>query len=168
MAPAEVDRFVVLLRHGIAEDPGPGQSDADRSLTSEGHANMKQIARGLAEALPRADRIVSSPLLRAVQTAQWVSKGYRSRAKAETSDALAPGSSPDAFLELLSTLPARRVIFVGHEPVLTNALRALTHATIDNLGLQPGGAYGVRIAADGRAGLEWMLPPRLLLKLVES
>ena len=42
------DRFVVLLRHGIAEEKSEGKTDSDRSLTSEGHARMKQIAKGLA------------------------------------------------------------------------------------------------------------------------
>jgi len=39
--------------------------DEDRSLTAEGHARMKQIARGLEQALPKANAIYSSPLLRA-------------------------------------------------------------------------------------------------------
>ena len=74
------ERFIVLLRHGIAEDATPDKKDEDRGLTSEGHARMKQIARGLERALPKVQAIYSSPLLRAVQTALWVSKAYRSRA----------------------------------------------------------------------------------------
>ncbi|HVR40817.1 MAG TPA: phosphoglycerate mutase family protein, partial [Thermoanaerobaculia bacterium] len=84
------DRFIVLLRHGIAEDATKDKPDAERGLTSEGHGRMKQIAKGLERAFPRAQTIYSSPLVRAVQTSLWVSKGYRSRIKVLTADALVP------------------------------------------------------------------------------
>ena len=100
-APPE-ERFVILLRHGIAEDPTEGKKDEDRSLTPEGHARMKQIARGLERTLPRAQVIYTSPLLRAMQTALWVSKGYRSRAAIVTTDALAPAASSKDFLALVN------------------------------------------------------------------
>src|SRR5512138_3465370 len=115
----ERDNLIVLLRHGIAEEKTEGKADEDRSLTAEGHARMKQIARGLAIAFPRAQAIYSSPLLRAVQTALWVSKGYRSRIKVATTDAVVPGAGTDEFLNFVKSLNTRRVIVVGHEPNLT-------------------------------------------------
>ena len=157
------ERFIVLLRHGIAEDGGPDKKDEDRALTSEGHARMKQIARGLERALPKAQAIYSSPLLRAVQTALWVSKAYRSRAPVNTTDALALSATPKQFLALVKSIEERRAVIVGHEPVLTAGLRALTG--IGGVELKKGGAYGVRLLPDGTAVLDWVLPPRLLRKL---
>ncbi|HET8774753.1 MAG TPA: phosphoglycerate mutase family protein [Thermoanaerobaculia bacterium] len=157
------ERFIVLLRHGIAEDAGPDKKDEDRGLTAEGHKRMKEIARGLQNALPKATAIYSSPLLRAVQTALWVSKGYRSRANVTTTDALVPSGTAKQFLALVKSIQERRAVIIGHEPVLTAGLHALTG--VEGVELKKGGCYGVRLRPDGTASLEWVLPPRLLRKL---
>lgn len=162
---AATERFFILLRHGIAEDPAPDKKDEDRGLTSEGHTRMKEIARGLERALPKAEVIYSSPLLRAVQTALWVSKGYKSRMNIHTTDALAPGATPKQFLELLDSIAEQRVIFVGHEPTLSANMAALTGLPRTKVELKKGGCYGVRVAPDGKATLEWLLPPRVLRKI---
>jgi phosphohistidine phosphatase len=166
-APSQ-ERFLILLRHGIAEEPTAAKRDEDRSLTAEGHSKMKEISRGLAEALPKTDAIYCSPLLRCVQTALWVSKGYSSKANVTTTDALAPGSTPEQFLQLVATITARRVVIVGHEPNLTRALAAITGiADLRALELKKGACYGVRIGADGQATFEWLLTPRVLRKMGE-
>jgi phosphohistidine phosphatase len=159
------ERFIVLLRHGLAEDATPDKKDEDRGLTAEGHARMKQIARGLEAALPKALAIYSSPLLRAVQTALWVSKAYHSRANVITTDALSPSATPKQFVALVKSIKERRAVIIGHEPVLTQGLGALVG--VDGLELKKGGCYGVRLLPDGSALLEWMLPPRILRKLGE-
>jgi phosphohistidine phosphatase len=164
--PDNPERIIILLRHGIAEDRTPDKKDEDRGLTAEGHARMKQIARGLERALPKAGAIYTSPLLRAVQTALWVSKAYRSRAAVTTTDALAPSASKKDFLALVASIKDRRAILVGHEPTLSDNLRSLVGlGRSGSLELKKGGCYGVRLLADGTAVLEWMLPPRILRKL---
>ncbi|HKR66513.1 MAG TPA: histidine phosphatase family protein [Thermoanaerobaculia bacterium] len=163
---APPDRFIVLLRHGIAEDASPDKKDEDRSLTAEGHARMKQIARGLERVLPKAYAVYSSPLLRAVQTALWVSKAYRSRVAVNTTDALAPSATKKDFAALLEAIQEQRVVLVGHEPNLSDNLRAvLGLGRTQSVELKKGGCYGIRVHADGSAVLEWMLPPRILRKL---
>jgi phosphohistidine phosphatase len=166
-APPVEERFIVLLRHGIAEDPTPGKKDEDRGLTGEGHSRMKEIARGLEHALPKAQVIYSSPLLRAVQTALWVSKGYKSKVNINTTDALAPGATPKQFRDLLDSIEERRVIFVGHEPTLSANMAALVGIERAKVELKKGGCYGVRIAPDGTATLEWLLSPRVLRKMYQ-
>lgn len=162
------ERFVVLLRHGIAEDPRPEKADQERGLTAEGHARMKQAARGLERALPRVQAIFSSPLLRAVQTALWVSKGYRSRVEVNTTDALVPGAPVEGFIELLRSIEARRSVVIGHEPGLSEGLRELVQlGPSSSLELRKGGCFGVRLLPDDSAVLEWILPPRILRKLSE-
>jgi phosphohistidine phosphatase len=161
------ERFIILLRHGLAEDATAETRDEDRSLSAEGHATMKQIARGLERAMPRVDAIYSSPLVRAQQTALWVSKAYRSRVQINTVDALIPGASTDEFRALFASIQEKRSIVVGHEPNLTRNLRALVGIDeTDRIELQKGGCYGVRLD-DGGAVLEWLLPPRILRKLGE-
>ena len=162
------ERFIVLLRHGIAEERSPDKRDEDRGLTAEGHARMKQVARGLEDALPKVQAIYSSPLLRAVQTALWVSKGYRSRVNVTTTEALSPGTPIKQFLEFVAGIDVRRAILIGHEPGLTAGLRALTGLeTKSPLELKKGGCYGVRILPDGSAVVDWILTPRVLRKLGE-
>lgn len=162
-AAAQPERFLVFLRHGIAEEQSAGKKDEDRSLTKEGRARMKQIARGLARALPNALAIYSSPLLRAVQTSLWVSKGYSSKAAVNTTDALAPGATKEQFLALIKAITVNRAILVGHEPGLSKNVATLVGIEVPEL--QKGGCYGVRLLRDGTAQLEWMLPPRILRKL---
>ena len=163
------EKFIVLLRHGIAEDKSADKKDEDRSLTSEGHARMKQIARGLEKVFPRAQAIYSSPLLRAVQTALWVSKGYRSRVKVHSVDELRPEVAYEEFRAFLDSLPEKRVIVVGHEPSLSDHFMKLIGIKgSDKVELKKGGSYGVRLRADGTAVVEWLLSPRVLRKLSEE
>lgn len=162
------DRFIVLLRHGIAEEKTDEKEDEDRSLTSEGHARMKQIARGLERAFPKAQAIYSSPLLRAVQTALWVSKGYRSRIRVNTTDALIPGASTEEFEKFIAGITERRAIIVGHEPNLSENMTELIGLTAQEIELKKGGCYGVRLKAEGGAVLEWLLSPRILRRLAEG
>ncbi len=163
------DRVVVLLRHGIAEERTAGKPDEERALTPEGHARMMKLAGGLERAFPKAQIIYSSPLVRATQTAQWVSKAYRSRVKINQTEALAPGTTPEAFIEFLRSVPERRIIAVGHEPVLTQnavALLGLTNAH-QGLELKKGACYALRLRGERDAVLEWMLSPRILRRLSE-
>lgn len=160
--PEPEERFLVLLRHGIAEEPSAGKKDEDRGLTAEGHARMKEIARGLEHVLPKAEVIYSSPLLRAVQTSLWVSKGYKSRVNIKTTDILAPGAPAKDFVAWVRSTAERRAIIVGHEPTLTAYMAALTGVDGAKLELKKGGCYGVRLLSDGTATLEWLLAPRVL------
>jgi phosphohistidine phosphatase len=163
------DRSVVLLRHGIAEDARAGQADEERALTSEGHARMKQIAKGLERAFPRVQTIYASPLLRAQQTAMWVAKAYRLRAKIETTEVLVPGAGPLALAELLQSHTRGRIVLVGHEPNLSANLLALIRAEgRAAVEFKKGGAACVRLSAAGVGVLQWMMTPRLLAKLAED
>ena len=158
------ERFVVLFRHGIAEPQEASKPDAERSLTKEGNDRMKEIGRGLAELLPKADAIFTSPLVRAVQTALWISKGYGERITVQTTNALVPGASPAELREFLAGTRERRIIFVGHEPNLSTNCVDLTGLS-GRLELKKGGCYGIRIDEEGNASLEWMLPPKVLRRI---
>ena len=151
-------KFLVLLRHGIAEDAKEGQDDLDRQLTDKGRRRMESIAAGLARVFPEAEAIYSSPAIRAMQTAEPVAKAYD--LKIQKSDALAPGSPPR---RLVDEVKFDYAIFVGHEPTLSSLMLELTGLR-GNIELKKGGCYG--IAFDGEdAALEWVLPPRALRRL---
>jgi len=157
------DKFVVLLRHGIAEPHGSRADDDARELTETGHRRMKQIARRLAENFPKAAAIYSSPLIRATQTAHWVAKAYDGRLEVKLAPALVPTAETAEARAFLESLGEARVICVGHESNLSELMLALTSMRADGgIELKKGGCYGVRIAENGAAQLEWMLPPRVL------
>ena len=95
-----------ILRHGIAVEPGtPGYAkDADRPLTPEGERKLRQIAEAM-EALELSfDLILSSPYLRARQTAEIIAEALKARKKLELSDSLTPGGSTKKLVELLNRL----------------------------------------------------------------
>jgi phosphohistidine phosphatase len=157
------EKFIVLLRHGIAEPHGARANDDARILTETGNRRMKQIGRGLAKRFPKAEVIYSSPLIRCVETAEWVEKGYRGSIAVKTYDALKPDAGVDDIRALIDASEARRIICVGHESNLSTAMLSLTKMTSDGpIELKKGGCYGIRISSDGHATLEWMLPPRVL------
>jgi len=157
------EKFIVLLRHGIAEPHGARADDDARILTETGNRRMKQIGRGLEKRFPKAELIYSSPLIRCVETAEWVEKAYGSSITFKTSEALKPDATIDDFHALIDGSEARRIICVGHEPNLSKAMLAVTKMSSDGaIELKKGGCYGIRLFAGGAAQLEWMLPPRVL------
>jgi len=151
-------KFIVLLRHGIAEDKRPDKNDADRELTPEGRKKMKDVARALVDIFPEAEAIWSSPLVRAMQTAEMVAKAYG--VEVQTTDSLEPRASVREFRKFLDSLKVDFAIFTGHEPNMSAIMLDLTGMQGD-VSLKKGGFYGVRIEG-GVSQLEWMVPPRVV------
>ena len=89
-----------FLRHGIAEDQGPGGADAERRLTEEGTGEMRGVARGIRELDLDLDRILSSPLVRAQQTAEALHKGLAPAPQLQTCEELAPGGKAKKLVQL--------------------------------------------------------------------
>src|SRR5216117_2607973 len=91
---------VLVIRHGVAEEPGKGQSceeDWRRQLTDEGREKMRRVAKGLAAVVKRIDVLGSSPLDRALQTAAIVGEVFG--VKAAVAAGLAPGNGPAEVLD---------------------------------------------------------------------
>jgi phosphohistidine phosphatase len=157
-----------ILRHGIAVEPGtPGYAkDADRPLTPEGERKLLQIAEAM-EALDLTfDLILSSPYLRARQTAEIVAEALKARKKLEFSDSLVPGGNTKKLVELLNRLqpPPENVLLVGHEPYLSGLVSLLVsgEATLAVV-MKKGGLCKLATESlkHGRcAALEWLLTPK--------
>src|SRR5205085_1765819 len=89
-----------FLRHGIASESGPeGTGDAGRPLTKEGAAKIKAAAHGLRTLNMRIDALLSSPLVRAHETAQIVARELGP--ELHLANALAPGCDLAALFALL-------------------------------------------------------------------
>ena len=151
-----------FLRHGIAEDAGPaGTGDAGRRLTKEGIAKMRAEARGLRRLGVSIDTLLSSPLVRAHETAEIVAKELG--VELQLADALAPGCDAQRLFDLLGEhRAAERVMVVGHEPDFSAMIGALTGGS--RVQLKKGGLARVdmEVLEPGAATLVWLLPPKVL------
>ena len=119
---------VILVRHGTAEDfeIGSSRPDSDRKLTQEGRNEIKQVAEGLRRFVDDVDVIATSPYIRAVQTAEILSKEFDTDGPREV-DALRSGAGPEVMTEWLATQdPEATVVLVGHEPDFSILLAYLT------------------------------------------
>lgn len=160
-----MEKFVIVLRHGIAEPRGSAPEET-RPLTEEGHRRMREIAEGLRAIFPKAEAIISSPLKRCLQTAERVAKAWPKGLPLVTSDLLRPEADASALRKLIDSTNVGRFILVGHEPNLTEGtLEATKTQTEGDLELKKGGCYGLRVIEEGKVNLEWMLPPRVLRSL---
>jgi len=157
-----------LLRHGIAVDPGtPGiLSDADRPLTAKGEEKLEQIAKGMAALELSFDLILSSPYLRARQTAEIVADAFSARKRIEFTDSLTPGANPKKLIEVLKRRhPAvESVLLCGHEPYLSALISYLVSGDAGLwVVMKKGGLCKLVIESlkPGRCAiLEWLLTPK--------
>jgi len=151
-----------FLRHGIAADVGPdGTGDAGRPLTSEGTTKMKTAARGMRRLGIQPDLLLTSPLVRAHQTAEIVARALD--LELVLADALAPGCTVDRLRELLGQhRDAERVMVVGHEPDFSEMISSLTGGSRISLKKGGLGRVDLEMLSDGDGTLVWLLPPRAL------
>src|SRR6266550_5652169 len=160
---------LLVIRHGSAEDAGPGVEDSARALTKAGRKEMKDVSAGLATLVESVDVIAASPLVRAQQTAEIVARAYDDLS-VQTLEALSPGSDPAAIVEWLRQQSSAEVVaVVGHEPDLgTLVTWLMTEAGNSRIAFSKGGAalleFPSRVAA-GSATLEWLLTRSQLRRL---
>ena len=102
----------MVVRHGPAEDRGPDLPDEARSLTPRGRLRMRRVARALDARGLAVDRLLHSPLLRAVETADTLRRLVRGETE------VCPGLAGTPDEALLAALVGERVAVVGHEPWL--------------------------------------------------
>ena len=157
-----------ILRHGIAVEPGtPGyETDADRPLTPEGERKLRQIADAMRALELSFDLILSSPYLRARQTAEIVAAALGARKRLEMSDALTPSGSIKKLVELLKRREPspESVLLVGHEPYLSELISLLLSGKESfAVVMKKGGLCKLTTESlkPGRcATLQWLLTPK--------
>jgi phosphohistidine phosphatase len=166
------DYELYIMRHGLAVERNVTtvMDDAKRPLTAEGKEKMGEIAAGLLRSGMEVDWVVSSPLVRAVETAKIVADALGSKAPVELCEALGPGGAPETLIAFLAKHPnRRRVLIVGHEPDLGELAALLIGAGRNaNMPFKKGGCCLITFSifppkSPGR--LAWWLPPRVMRKL---
>jgi phosphohistidine phosphatase len=159
-----------LLRHGLAVERGrPGfEDDSTRPLTPKGRRQLRKISSAMKKMDLDFDLILSSPFLRAKQTAEIVATDLKLKRCLKFSNALAPGGDATIlFKQLERTKPApEKLLLVGHEPDLSRLISLLvTGGTQLQLDFKKAGLCKLEVEnlrAGKCATLAWLLTPKLM------
>ncbi len=162
---------VILIRHAKAEnrDPSAWPDDDLRPLTAEGRAAQRAAARAMKKIGIKFGFLVTSPLLRATETADIVAGVYRWPEPPQVAQELGHGYAVDAVVKLLAKFPPdASVTLVGHEPDFSNLAAALISRSGDvSITLKKSGVLGIEFegqAAAGKGTLLFHLKPSHLRK----
>jgi phosphohistidine phosphatase len=157
-----------IVRHGIAidrEDP-KCPPDPERYLTEEGIEKTKQVAKGVASLGVTADLLLSSPYVRATQTAEIFANALEyPKQKIRRTDLLLPGADPSMlFRELAKDKHSSSVFLFGHAPQLDEILAAAFAFKHNITALKKAGVAALKLkrVSPPSAELLWVGTPRLL------
>jgi phosphohistidine phosphatase len=117
-----------VMRHGSAEERSESGADEDRALTLAGRDRVQAVARRLVDSKEEPTHIVTSPLVRAVQTAEivaLVSQLGDRHGTVEVRRGLAPGGDAERLVQKLVSEQRKRVLLAGHEPDLSDLVASL-------------------------------------------
>jgi phosphohistidine phosphatase len=161
--------LIYVVRHGLAAEQGPEfPNDDERPLTDEGMDRFRVQVTGLRELGVSLDRVLTSPLVRAVQTAEILAAGTGCASPLVAVDALRPGGRYDALLAALGRLGEdRSVALVGHMPSIGELAARLIGARAP-LAFKKGAVCCVEadgLPPAGPGQLRWFMPPRALRAL---
>ncbi|MBS1841756.1 MAG: phosphohistidine phosphatase SixA [Acidobacteria bacterium] len=163
--------LLFLVRHGIAidrEDP-KCPAEAERYLTEEGIKKTREVARGVAAIAGKPDLFLSSPYVRAMQTAHLFAAAMKYRKqKIRKTNLLLPGSDVAAFFrELARDKNVESVFCFGHAPHLDEVIAAALGSKRDATSLKKAGAacLELRRVAPPSGTLVWLATPKMLKKL---
>jgi phosphohistidine phosphatase len=168
--------ILYIVRHAIAVARGTlGMNDDDRALTDEGAFKMKQIAAGLCRLGWAPEIILSSPLVRARQTAEILLQAFGKGIELEIFPALAPeGARRELFREIgsLEKKRVKRLMIVGHQPSLGEIAGEIAFGSSKHyIELKKGGVCAIELDSGQGAPkgiLAELLTPLILRRLVNS
>jgi phosphohistidine phosphatase SixA len=155
----KADFELYLLRHADAGDPAAWKGDdALRPLSEKGEKQARAMGRFLARTGFKPDAIVTSPKVRALQTAEIF--GHAVGVAVDGDDRLAGLTGLADLSDVVTAHGGRRVVVVGHDPDFSELAAELTG--VGRLPIKKGAI--VRIDASmplraGRGTLRWLVPP---------
>lgn len=159
-------RTCYVIRHAVAEERGDAWPNDDlRPLSRHGIKRMRRAVQGLAEIGVEVDLVLTSPLVRAVQTAKILADGLPSHPRVIEVPVLAPGHAPQALPPAVKPYSrARAIALVGHEPDL-GALAAWLIGATAPIPFRKGAVCRIDFASwppDPPGTLVWFATPKML------
>jgi len=157
---------IYLIRHGLAEERGDSwPDDAKRPLTDEGISRMRKSMRGLSRLGVTLDVVLTSPLVRARQTAEIVAAGLSPRPSLISAESLAPdGTFAAVVADLEKHVRKGRIALVGHEPGI-GELAARLIGSRHAIEFKKGAVCRIDLATippSGPGDLRWLLTPKIM------
>jgi phosphohistidine phosphatase len=154
-----------VFRHGIAHDGKPGSPDSARELTDEGRRKTASVAKAARRSGADPSLILSSPYVRALQTARIAAEECGYKGEILQTRALVPENNPEAvWNEVREHRGESAILMAGHEPLLSQVVAYLLASP--SLRVEMKKAAMVRIDIDGfrtapHGVLRWMITPAL-------
>lgn len=159
---------IYVVRHGLAidrEDP-KAPPDAERYLTEEGVQKTKRVAAAVAELSGSADVLLSSPYVRAMQTAEIFAEALDyPKQKIRRTDLLLPGTGASLlFKELAKDKQSATVFLFGHAPQLDDVVAAALCSKHPITSLKKAGVALIELkrVSPPSGQLVWLATPKLL------
>jgi phosphohistidine phosphatase len=153
-----------VMRHGPAEESAATGRDADRVLTPSGRDRVRSVAQALVAADEAPAHVVSSPLVRALQTAEIVAAATKLAGRGGTVEiiaALSPGGDAAEFVHQQLAQKKKRVMLVGHEPDLSALIARLVGEPVP-LPMDKAMVVGLVVRTPTDVGLRFVLEPKQL------
>jgi phosphohistidine phosphatase len=154
-----------IFRHGIAEDAQAGRPDAIRALTDEGRKKIAEVVKAARRAGLEPSLIISSPYLRAMQTAEVTVDQLGYKGDVVRTEALVPHGSPETvWKELRDYSGESAILLAGHEPLLSNLVAYLLAAPGLRVGMKKAAMVRIDVESFGpspHGTLRWMITPKL-------
>ena len=163
--------IVYIFRHGAAVNVGQRgvERDADRMLSDEGRKKTAGAARGIAACDCAPERIFSSPLIRARETAEIAARELEMPDDIRVAEQLAPGTDLDRAMAWLGKLSHESIMLVGHLPSLAElASLMISDGPDSDIMLKKASLCRISFAGKVRQGegtLEWLIQPSALRRL---
>jgi phosphohistidine phosphatase len=158
--PGEDTLKLYVMRHGPAEDTAPSGRDFDRALTPSGRSRVETVAEELSKKGEAPRLILTSPLVRAVQTADIVHVICKPQGPVEVRREISPSGDLDGLVREMVAAGARRVMLVGHEPDVSSLVSRLVPSW--TRGMDKAMVIGLRVRDGEAPELRFVLEPKSL------
>jgi phosphohistidine phosphatase len=155
---------IYLIRHAKAEPASYPKKDRDRELTKDGIEILQKSVLLWKNQISKFDYIFSSPFLRAVQTAEIISKSFNCSNEIIAENLLSPGSTTNSIIHLSASFNEEDIAFIGHQPDISNHIFKFVSNSVINLKFSPASVAKISFNSkpiEGKGRLELLLPPQI-------
>jgi phosphohistidine phosphatase len=152
---------LIILRHGTAEEFS-ADGDAGRALVPEGHEQARRAGALLKAAGIKPDLVLTSPLVRARETAADFCEALGMEEPVVQSWLASGMRAAEALAELRAFAHFQRIAIVGHEPDLSSLIETLLGTPAPSIEMKKGAIAGIALSDSGHRGrLRFLIPPKL-------
>ena len=157
---------IYLIRHGDSEGISKGLKDSERKLTPDGELKIRNASLFWKNIIPEFEYIISSPYLRALQTAKIIATVYNFKKEIFIDKRLGCGSETESLIEIFNSFQSGEIALVGHQPDLSNHLSRLISGSGASVEFKKGAIAKISFnnkVREGKGVLEFLVPPGIFI-----